>query len=513
MSSINNVQMRNIDKSFYQNLILNDVSVDFYAGEVHALLGENGAGKTSLMNILTGVYAQDKGQVIINQKPAQFKSPGDALKAGIGMVHQRFSLIEKLSVYENLLLGHSKAPFFMNNKLFDKELAYYMDLFGFHFNPKQTVEDFPVGSRQKIEIIKMLLRDVSILILDEPTSVLTAQESDRLMQTLRKIAETGRTVVFISHKMNEVMQVADRISVLRKGQKVATLCRAEADLNQLALLMVGKQIKNIEYREKKIQNDVSLDLKGIQLNSHSKEGLKNINLCINKGEILGIAGVDGNGQRDLADVISGHKLPDSGSIHFKNIEITRLSIHQRIEKGFAYIPENRGEVATAGQSSIWENLSLKIFNRKAYKKMLCLNINKLKQHARTMIEKYEIANPGLQQPAIVLSGGNLQKLILAREIEMNGEVYIFIHPTRGLDIASTNFVRSKIQELSLNQKIVIVISGDLDELFELSDHIAVMYEGQIVDTLGRDRFDIQNIGLLMSGIKNGQEKTESKEKN
>ncbi len=507
MSSINNVKMRNISKSFYQNLILNDVSVDFFSGEVHALLGENGAGKTSLMNILTGVYAQDKGQIFINNQQVQFKNPGDALKAGIGMVHQRFSLIEKLSVYENLLLGHSKMPFWVNNKLFDKELTYYMDLFDFHFNPNLPVEDFPVGSRQKIEIIKMLLRDVSILILDEPTSVLTAQESDKLMLTLRKIAETGKTVVFISHKMNEVMQVADRISVLRKGQKVATLIRSEAELNQLALLMVGKQINHLQYREKQINSSVSLHLKDIHYNSHCKEGLKNINLKISKGEILGIAGVDGNGQRELADVISGHIYADSGTISFMDKDISKLSIKERINKGFAYIPENRSEVATAGQSSVWENLSLRIFNQKKYKQYACLCIKKLKQHALELTEKYEISFPGLQQPAIVLSGGNLQKLILAREIEMNGEVYIFIHPTRGLDIASTNFVRSKIQELSLNQKIVIVISGDLDELFELSDHIAVMYEGQIMDTLTREHFDIQKVGLLMSGINEKHKET------
>lgn len=500
MGSISKVEMQGISKSFYEQLILQEVNIDFHPGEVHALLGENGAGKTSLMNILTGVYAQDKGHIYINGKTVKYKSPGNALKAGIGMVHQRFSLVEKLSVIENIILGDPRNPFFLKYKEIRNKLEYYQNLFDFHFNPDQSVENFPVGSRQKIEIIKMLMRNVSILILDEPTSVLTAQESDQLMITLRKIAEEGKTVIFISHKMNEVMQVADRTSVLRKGKKVGSLFRDEAQLTQLSEMMVGKQINCIPYEAKEINKNSNLCLKQINSTYNKKHLLKDINICIYQGEVLGIAGVDGNGQRELANIISGHDFADSGEIRYHHQDISKKSILERIDMGFAYIPENRSEVATAGQSSIWENLIMRIFRKKEYAKYGVLNLKKLKEYAKDIIDKYEIVQPGIMHPAIVLSGGNLQKLILGREIDADGEVYIFIHPTRGLDISSTNFVRKQIISLSQKGKIVIVISGDLDELFEISDRIAVMYEGKIMDILDRESFNIMNIGLLMSGI-------------
>lgn len=500
MSTICKVEMQGISKSFYEQYILNEVNIDFYPGEVHALLGENGAGKTSLMNILTGVYAQDKGHIFINGKAVKYKSPGNALKAGIGMVHQRFSLVEKLSVIENIILGDPRNRFILNNKDIKKGIEYYQKLFDFHFDPDMAVENFPVGSRQKIEIIKMLIRNVSILILDEPTSVLTAQESEQLMITLKKIAKEGKTVIFISHKMNEVMQVADRISVLRKGKKVASIFRKDAQLTELSEMMVGKQVNCIPYELKEINKEQFLCLDQINAVKDKKKLLTDINLCVYQGEILGIAGVDGNGQRELADIISGHDLADSGKIMYHHQDISKKSILERIEMGFAYIPENRSEVATAGQSSIWENLIMRIFRKKEYSMFGILNLKKLKEYAKDLIIKYDIVHPGIMHPAIVLSGGNLQKLILGREIDANGEVYIFIHPTRGLDISSTNFVRKQIVDLSLKGKIVIVISGDLDELFEISDRIAVMYEGKIMEIIDRESFNIMNIGLLMSGI-------------
>lgn len=500
MNKTNNIQMKGIYKSFFETNVLNDVSLDFHYGEVHALLGENGAGKTTLMNILTGIYAQDQGHILINEEIINYKSPGSALKAGIGMVHQRFSLVEKLNVLENLILGDPKNKFFLNYKKVEKELEKYSTLFDFKPDPYKTIESYPVGSRQKIEIIKMLMRDVSVLILDEPTSVLTAQESDKLMQTLRIIAQQGKAVIFISHKMNEVMQVADKITVLRKGQKIATLNKNETNLNELAKLMIGKDFANMQFKNKQINNERILKIENISKVFLKGKTINNINLQVFGGEVLGIAGVDGNGQKELADLIIGHEITDSGKILLNENNLTNKTIKQRIELGFAYIPENRSEVATASLSSIWENLIMKVFARKENNQFGLLKINKLKEYASTIIKKYDIVNPGLAQPAAVLSGGNLQKLILGREIDIDGEVYVFIHPTRGLDISSTCFVREKIQELSERGKIVIVISGDLDELFEISDRIAVMYEGCIMGELDRKQFDSQKIGFLMSGI-------------
>lgn len=504
-TTIENIRMQDINKSFLENPVLTNVSVEFRKGEIHALLGENGAGKTTLMNVLTGVYSHDKGAVFIDDKPVHFKSPGESLKAGIGMVHQRFSLVGRLNVLENLTLGDPQTTFFINYKKLEEKLREYATLFSFDVDPYKKVDEYPIGSQQKIEIIKMLMRNVSMLILDEPTSVLTAQESDKLIEVLRKIAQSGKSVIFISHKMNEVMQVADKITILRKGCKVATIDRQQATLKDLALMMVGRELNPIKCTPVCFLQKGFLHLKNICLKDGKRNILDQINLTIKEGEIIGIAGVDGNGQREMADIITGHVKPDSGTVIFNDKDITKTNILDRIHLGFGYIPENQAQVGTAGPCAIWENLSLKCFNSHDYSKFGFLKIKKLKEKAKTVIDKYAIANAGMTHPTVTLSGGNLQKVIVGREIEQNGSVYVFIHPARGLDISATNFVRHCILDLRNRGKIVILISGDLDELTELSDKMAVMYEGKIMGILNPEQYNPQTIGFLMSGITEIQE--------
>ncbi len=495
------VKMRGITKSFLNTKVNDNVDFDLFQGEVHALLGENGAGKTTLMNILSGVYFQDEGDILFKGKNIRYSFPGEALAGGIGMVHQRFSLVNNLTVLENIILGLKTNNFFLNYKKIYKLVEAYSKEFQLEVDPHAFIYDLHVGDRQKVEILKMLVRNVDVLIMDEPTSVLTKQESDHLVTILKKIASTGKCVVFISHKMNEVREVADRITVLRKAQKITTLENKNISNTELARLMVGKDINFDFNREGQTSNIKKLEINNLCVKGNFQaDSVHDLSFEVMAGEIFGIAGVSGNGQRELADAIAGLLKTSSGEIILNAQNLSRMSVSQRIEKGVSYIPENRTTVGTAGLSPIWENLIMKVFQKKEFLKTGIMNIKKLKEYALTILKKYDVSYPGLQYHAALLSGGNLQKIILGREIEADKEVYIFMYPSQGLDIGATNFVRTSIMGLRNKGKAVILVSGDLDELFELSDRIAVIYEGEFVKILPQDKFNVETIGLYMSGV-------------
>ena len=494
------VYMNGISKSFYGNKVNTDVEFKLQKGEIHALLGENGAGKTTLMNMLTGVYFPDEGDIYFKGEKITFDFPGKALQFGIGMVHQRFSLVGNLTVLENLILGHPDNKFVINIPEKKKLIKTYMDQFNFQLDLNAIVGDLPIGVRQKVEILKMLVREVDVLIVDEPTTVLTKQEADNLMQILKNIADTGKGIIFITHKMSEVFQIADKITVLRKGIKISTVNKKDTNPRELAKMMVGKEN---ELTFEKPVVDLKPNIVRIQnLFVNSNKGVLAVNdltFDVAGGEVIGIAGVSGNGQIELADALTGNRDVIRGKVLFKGKDISNDPPVKRIDEGISYVPGDRINVGVAGNRSVWENIIMKVYRLPKFRKGLLLNNVKLKEYAEKIIKQYNIFLPGINLPALLLSGGNLQKLIIGREIERDCDLYIYVYPTRGLDVGATEFVRKAILQLRNEGKAVILISGDFDEIFGLSDRIAVMYEGKFTGVFKNGEHTLEEIGLMMSG--------------
>lgn len=494
------VEMKGISKSFFGQMVNKEIDFTLRCGEIHALLGENGAGKTTLMNMLTGVYFPDAGDIFFQGKKLSFTFPGQALLQGIGMVHQRFSLVGNLTVLENLILGHPDNKFVLDLKAKRKLIQTYMDQFKFQVDLNAVVDELPIGLRQKVEILKMLVRQVDVLIVDEPTTVLTKQEVDNLIQILKQIASTGKGIIFITHKMTEVLDVADKITVLRKGQKIATVNKSDTNARDLARMMVGKETEASFDRPETDQTKVILDVKNLFVNSDKGHlAVNDLSFRITAGEVLGIAGVTGNGQTELAGALTGNREVIRGKILFKGKDVTDDTPVQKIDDGISYIPSDRVNVGVAGGRSVWENIIMKVYRNPEYKKGLLLDNKKLKIYAEKIIKEYNIFLPGINLPALLLSGGNLQKLIIGREIDRDCDLYICVYPTRGLDVGATEFVRQSILRLRNSGKAVLLISGDFDELFSLSDRIAVIYEGKFTGLFKNGVHSLEEIGLMMSG--------------
>jgi len=494
------VLMKNISKSFYGNKVNTDIEFRLERGEIHALLGENGAGKTTLMNMLTGVYFPDEGSIYFKGGKITYNYPGEALKIGIGMVHQRFSLVGNLTVLENLILGHPDNKFILDLQKNRKLIQTYMDQFKFQVDLDAVVDELPLGLRQKVEILKMLVRNVDVLIVDEPTTVLTKQETDNLMRILKEIASTGKGIIFITHKMAEVLEVADKITVLRKGILVSTVNKTDTNAGELARMMVGKESELTFERPEACLTENFLQVKDLFVNSNKGIlAVNNLSFNLACGEVLGIAGVTGNGQIELANALTGNREVIRGKIIFKDKDIAHDTPVQRIDDGISYVPGDRVNVGVAGSRSVWENLIMKVYRKSEFKRGILINNKKLKEYAEKIIEKYNIFLPGINLPALLLSGGNLQKLIIGREIERNCDLYIFVFPTRGLDVGATEFVRKSIMNLRNEGKALLLISGDFDELFALSDRIAVMYEGKFTGVFNNGDHSLEEIGLMMSG--------------
>ena len=493
--------MCNIVKRFPGVLANDRVCFDVCAGEVHALLGENGAGKSTLMRQLYGLYQPDEGEIIIDGQPHVFHSPADAIRAGIGMIHQHFMLVPTLTVAENVALGlrSSREP----QLDLDKVSARIRELaqgYGLKVDPSAHVWQLAVGEQQRVEILKALYRGASLIILDEPTAVLTPQEVDDLFATLKRMVGEGHALVFISHKLHEVMAVSDRVTVLRDGQLVGTRPTREVTRDDLVKLMVGRQVKPLAPQPMQA-GLVRLKIEGLRaMGDRGAEVLRGVELQIRGGEIVGLAGVSGNGQRELAQCLSGLRKTTAGSIEIDGQEMTHASLRKRMEAGQAYIPEERMRDGAIRDFSVQENLFLHDHASPQYTHSIFMDFAKMSARARELVSEFTVKTPRLNTPLKNLSGGNIQKLILARELSRRPKVLIASQPTRGVDIGSTEYIHQRLVEQRDTGTAILLISEDLDEVRALSDRIAVMYEGRITGVVERDQATVEQIGLMMAGI-------------
>ncbi len=498
---MNIIELRGIVKRF-GNVIANN-NIDFYLreGEIHTLLGENGAGKTTLMNILYGLYLPDKGDIFVKGKKVRISAPIDAINLGIGMVHQHFTLVPSFTVVENILLGRDidAVP---NLKEAAGEIKALSEQFGLSVDPFAKVWQLSVGEMQRVEILKLLYRNVDVLILDEPTAVLTPQEADELFVTLRELKKHGKSIVFISHKLNEVMDISDRITVLKRGEVVGTVDKDKTSPRELARMMVGREVILQMEKKKREMGKVVLRIKNIEaLSDKGLKALKGISLEVREGEILGIAGVAGNGQRELAEVLAGLRPAISGKMYIEDVDVTNKGSRYLIEMGESFIPEDRHKYGVSPHLSVRDNLILKKYREPPFSKKSILNHKKITQYAKDLVERYDIMTPSIDTPVKLLSGGNMQKLILARELDGNIKFILAFHPTRGLDIGATEFVYKQLLEAAYKGAAVLLIAGDLEEIFTLSDRVAVIYEGEIVGYELPEKENLEEIGLMMAGIK------------
>lgn len=502
------VAMVGIDKAFPG--VVANTRVDFSAewGEVHALLGENGAGKTTLMSILAGLYRPDAGQILIDGEPVIFSSPGDALRHGVGMVYQHYRLVASQSVAENLMLGLEGVPFRLDAARFVRQARELGQRYHLQIDPTRPVWQLSVGEQQRVEILKSLQRGATILILDEPTAVLTPQEVEDLMRTVRQIATEGRTVILISHKLEEIRSIADRVSVLRGGVMVSGgLPIGSMSARDLARLMVGSDVPSTG-RGKPLaaHGPVRLHLSGVSaIGDRGLPALTDVQIEVRAGEVVGVAGVAGNGQRELAQVVTGLRRPTAGTITLDSIDVTRLGARALTRRGVAHIPEDRMGEGLVGNLPLADNAVLKSYDRPP----LCwgpfLLPRRVIEFTRSLIERFTIRGARPESATRLLSGGQLQRLLLAREMALNPKLIVAVHPTRGLDVAATQQVQEWLVESARDRDAsVLLISEDLDEVMALSDRILVLYEGRIVGALDARGADREQIGLLMAGAHQAQ---------
>lgn len=499
---IQSLEMKGITKRFPGVLANDSIDFDVQASEVHALLGENGAGKSTLMKVLYGMYHPDAGDIFINGEKVKITSPTSAIRHGIGMIHQHFMLVQTLTVAENVALGlpSTRGPLTDMRAVSDRILA-LADQYGLRIDPKACIWQLSVGQQQRVEIIKALYRGADLLILDEPTAVLTPQEVDELFNIMRQMMKDGYGLIFISHKLHEVIEISNRITVLRDGHKVGT--RATSDVNKqvLATWMVGHEVDFITRPKEINRGDVRLQLQGITCESdRGTEGLRNISLELYSGEILGVAGVSGNGQRELAEVMAGLRQPTSGKFILEGEDVTDLNPDKLIKKMLSYIPEERMRDGMVKEFSVAENMILREHDQPAYSTHGFLKLQEIAGHTHKLIDQYNVKTPSQKTLAKSLSGGNIQKIVLARELSRNPRTIIAAQPTRGLDIGAAEYVREQLLIQRKNGTAVLLISEDLDEILALSDRIAVIYEGKIIAVLERDEATRDEIGLLMAGV-------------
>jgi simple sugar transport system ATP-binding protein len=504
------VEMKGIVKRF-PGVIANDhVDFELERGEVHALLGENGAGKTTLMNILYGLYTPDAGKIVVKGKEVTFHSPKVSIKLGIGMVHQNLKLVLPHTVTENIILGLDRPRLFLNLKEAEERVRKLASKYGWKIDPKTRIWQLSVGERQQVEILKLLYRDADILIMDEPTSVLTPQETRRLFGSLRAMAEEGRGVIYITHKLEEVFAVCDRVTVMRKGKVVATRKVSETTKEELAKLMVGRPVLFMIEKKDVKPGKVVLEVRDVR--AYSDKGLMALNgvsFYVRRHEILGIAGVTGNGQKELAEVITGLRKAISGKVIIEGKDMTNKSVKRVLEEGVAFIPEERVGVGTVPNITVAENLVLRTYRYAPFSNRIFLNLNKIGEYAEELIKKFSIATPSKDLKARFLSGGNLQKVVIARELTglPNGgmpKLIVAMHPTRGLDVGATEYVRNVLVKYRDAGCAVLLISEDLEEIMGISDRIAVIYEGRIMGIVDRKEADIEDIGLMMAGTPMGE---------
>jgi general nucleoside transport system ATP-binding protein len=498
------VALRGITKRF-PAVVAND-GVDFEAaqGEVHALLGENGAGKTTLSNILTGLYRPDEGAIELFGKPTEFHSPRDAIDAGVAMVHQHFRLVQPFTVAENVVLGDHRdigRNFLLRPRAIEERVAELSRRYGLGVDPRAKIWQLSVGEQQRVEILKALYQDARILILDEPTAVLTPQEADALFETIRALAADGRTVIFISHKLHEVKAVADRVTVLRRGRSVATVPAADATRRSLAALMVGREIELGRRRDRDAEvGDLVLELDGVSAEGdRGRAALSSVSLSVRSGEVVAVAGVAGNGQRELAETIVGIRPRTSGTIRVAGRALRGADPRAAIRAGIGFVPEDRLGTGVAPGLSVASNVVLKSYRRPPISRGPLLYLGRIRELAERLMRTYDVRASGPGVPAWQLSGGNLQKVVLAREFSGGPVVLVAAAPTRGLDVAGIETVHGYLRRAATSGVGVLLISEDLDEILALADRVAVMFEGAIAGERDAGTATPEELGLLMAG--------------
>ncbi len=503
------VEMHGITKAFARVLANDRVDFTVRKGEVHALVGENGAGKSTLMRILYGLYQPDAGTIRIMGKRANFKSPADAIGAGIGMVHQSFMLIPAFRVIDNVMLGMEVTGprgFFLDADRAARELDSLSEKYGLKIHPLARVDTLSVGEQQRVEIIKLLFRNAQILILDEPTSILTPQETDNLFAILHRLKAEGHTIILITHKLNEVKAISDRLTVLRDGRTIGERLTSETTREQIAQMMVGREVFFDVAKPEARLGSALLQVKNLSArNRRGVLALREATFDVHEGEILGIAGVEGNGQSELADVLTGLLPPVQGKIVMRDTHLTGLNPRRIFEAGLAHIPADRQRRGLVLNFSISENLILGRHYDKPFAGPFGLQYNKIDAHATRLVDSFDIRPAELHLPARHLSGGNQQKVVLAREFSRNAPVLLAAHPTRGLDIGATEFVHGQLLKKRDEGCAILLISADLNEILSLSDRIAVMYEGRIVATRKAAETNERELGLLMTGSTSSHE--------
>jgi simple sugar transport system ATP-binding protein len=490
------LRLENITKNFGSFIANDNINLSVSCGSIHALLGENGAGKTTLMNILCGLYQPDSGQIYLQDKPVQISSASDAIAQGIGMIHQHFMLVPQLSVTENIILG-TNFDWRLDIKEKAQAIAQLAQSYGLELNPLAKVGDLPVGVQQRVEIIKALYRNAKLLILDEPTAVLTPPEVKILAAILRQLAKDGHTIIFISHKLEEVMNLCDTVTVLRRGAVVTTTTTADTNTQELARLMVGREVLFQLNKSARPSGEVVLEVKNLQVqDERNLLVVKDVSFELHTGEILGVAGVDGNGQRELADAIASLRPVTAGTIR----RSPSNSPFKRGETGrIAYIPEDRQKMGLVMGFSIARNLILKVFKFLPFCRRWLLQYEVINHHAALSMENFDIRaeNPSIKVSQ--LSGGNQQKVVLARELSGNPTLIVAMQPTRGLDVGATEYVQQRLLAERERGAAILYISTELEEIMAMSDRIAVMYEGQFVDILDAATATVEQIGYLMTG--------------
>ena len=500
------IEMLGIRKEFPGIVANDDIYLRVEEGEIHAILGENGAGKSTLMSILFGLYKADKGVIKVRGKEVSIKSPNDAYALGIGMVHQHFQLVHNFTVAENIILG-KEGGFVYDIKKASRKIKEISERYGLQIEPDMVIEDITVGMQQRVEILKMLYRDADILIFDEPTAVLTPQEIDELIEIMKNLAKEGKSIILITHKLDEIKRTAKRCTVIRRGKFIGEVDVASTSAQEMAAMMVGRPVSFVVEKEKREPGEVMLEVKDLNVrNNKGVLGVKDFSLAIRSGEIVGIAGVDGNGQTELVEAITGLRKIESGSVLFKGEDITSLSIKDRNDRGLGHIPEDRQKRGLVLGAPLTTNMVIKDFDRPPFSRKGLLDQEAIREYSASIVKEFDVrSGEGIDSLAGKLSGGNQQKAIIGREVTKDPDVLIAVQPTRGLDVGAIEFIHKALVTQRDKGKAVLLVSFELDEIFNLSDRIAVINAGRLVDIVKTEDTDVHKAGLMMAGIKSEKE--------
>ncbi len=496
------LELRGITKQFPGVLANDAVDLKVRSGEILALLGENGAGKTTLMNILYGLYTADSGEILIDGQPRDFGGPGDAIAAGIGMVHQHFMLVPVFTVTENVVLGvePTKPGGIIDYKEARREVAEISAKYGLEVNPTAIIEDLPVGVQQRVEIIKVLFREAEFLVFDEPTAVLTPQEVQEFFGILRSLRDAGKAIIFITHKLKEVLEIADRIAVLRRGRNVGEITPAEADDQTLAEMMVGRPVELVVAKGETEPGDVVLEVDDLVVaDQRAHPAVNGVSFQVRAGEIVGIAGVQGNGQTELVEAITGLRQAVSGTIRIGGDDVTTASPREIHNLGVAHVPEDRQRSGLVMSFTVAENMVLDSYHARPFSRGIAMDWDETRRVARRLTEEYDVRTPSIEVPLSNLSGGNQQKVIVAREVGRDVRLVIASQPTRGLDVGSIEYIHEQLVRERDEGEALLIVSTELDEVMALSDRILVMYRGQIVAEVRPDEVTTADVGLYMAG--------------